>query len=134
MSKQIRYAVGLMLLTVVSASAQITQQIRVNVPFSFSAAGKNHPAGNYALEFNKERNLLTLSGYGSTPAILPTVASSEYKGEPTNLRFQRYGADWFLQEVTFSGTGQELTPSKMERELARSKPADERILVAKVSR
>ena len=134
MSKQIRYAVGLMLLTVVSASAQITHQIRVNVPFSFSAAGKNHPAGNYALEFDKERNLLILSRYGSTPTILRTVTSREYKGEPTYLRFQRYGTDWFLKEVTFSGIGQELAPSKTERELARSKPADQRILVAKVSR
>ena len=47
MTKRIASLIGLSLLAVVSASAQIVNKIEVNVPFSFEAAGATWAAGTY---------------------------------------------------------------------------------------
>jgi hypothetical protein len=41
-----------MILAGISANAQTIQEIKVEVPFNFTAAGKDLPAGEYHLVFN----------------------------------------------------------------------------------
>ena len=50
-----------LLLAAASAHAQITETIRVNVPFPFVAAGKTLPAADYSVKITQDTGLVILS-------------------------------------------------------------------------
>jgi hypothetical protein len=121
MKKQIGKFVGVAILfTAAAASGQISQKVRATVPFSFMAGDKVSPAGNYRVEIDRGRAILTLSSDKFTIFMLTT--SSYQPGDNRNyLRFNRYGDKWFLQAVSFNGTAQITPMSKREKEMLASK-------------
>jgi len=117
MEKQIRKLVGVaILLTAAAASGQIAHQVQVTVPFSFLAGGKVSPAGQYKVEFDSTRDLLTLSSDNFKTFLLTTT--TVHSGETRSyLRFHRFGDEWFLQTVTFDGVAQNVPIGKHQREI-----------------
>ena len=122
MKKQIGKFVGVaILLTAAAASGQISQKVRATVPFSFMAGDKVSPAGDYRVEIDRGRAILTLSSDKFTIFML-TTSSYQPRDNRNYLRFNRYGDKWFLQAVSFDGTAQITPMSKREKEMIASKP------------
>ena len=119
MTTRIRTLLGsIVLLMATMASAQT---VHVTVPFSFVAGSRNLPAGDYTIELNREKDRMIIRSEersGNNAVML--ARNSEWAPNPdkTYAIFQRYGAHYFLASVWSQGTGQTLTPGKLERELA----------------
>jgi hypothetical protein len=117
MKMQIRKLVGVaILLTAAAASGQVAHQVQVTVPFSFVAGGKISPAGQYRVEFDYTRDLLTLSS-DNFKAFLLTTTTVQSGETRSYLRFHRFGDEWFLQTVTFDGVAENVPIGKHEREM-----------------
>lgn len=109
-----------LLLVALSAFGQEMRTIRANVPFSFHAAGRTWPAGDYRVRFDSRLNAIVLSSFGvNTVTAFTTKAADPGLVTRTYLRFHRYGETWLLQEVSFDGTVQALKLSKSERKILR---------------
>lgn len=103
MKRLIRIAGALALvLAGMGANAQNTHQVRVAVPFSFEAAGKTLPAGDYSLSFDPSNSVVTLQGKSKVVVSL-TVMSETSNGRENFLRFDTYGQRHVLRDVSFSG-------------------------------
>jgi len=126
MKRHIRNLAGItMLLTAIAASGQLSHQSRVTVPFSFTAAGRSLPAGDYRVDMDLTRALVTLSAYNSKPIIFLTVGGGQPQNAQSYLRFHRYGEHWFLQEVAVDGLTQEVPVGKREKQfIAANIPPD----------
>jgi len=126
MKRHIRNLAGVaMLLAAIAASGQISHQLRVNVPFSFMVGRVTSPAGDYTVEVDRNRGLVTLKPYKSRPTFLLTSQSWRPGETRSYLRFRRYGERWFLQEVTTDGMAQIVPIGKRERQfIAASTPPD----------
>jgi hypothetical protein len=126
MKRHIRNLVGVaMLLTAIAASGQLSHQLRVNVPFSFMVGRVTSQAGDYTVEVDRSRGLVTLRSYKSTPTFLLTTESWRSGETRSYLRFRRYGERWFLQEVTIDGMAQIVPMGKREKHyIAASTPPD----------
>ena len=59
-----------LLLAAASAHAQISQTVRVQVPFPFVAAGQNMPAADYSVKITKDTGLIVLSSPGRSAMAL----------------------------------------------------------------
>jgi len=120
-----------LLLAAASAHAQITQTLRVQVPFPFVAAGQNMPAADYSVTITKDTGLIILRSPGCSAAALSI--RNVYPGKESYksyLKFERYGDRWVLEEVNHDGADQVLRRSKIEQQLARLKPAGQQTLMA----
>jgi len=74
MEKQLRKFIGLAtLITAAVASGQIFQQVQVTVPFSFMAGEKSSPAGDYKVEVDRSRDLITLTSDNFKTFMLTTT-------------------------------------------------------------
>jgi len=134
MTKRIASLICLALLAV-SASAQIVNKVEVNVPFSFVAAGKTWNAGTYKVDIRLDNGLAALhSDESSSRTFLTQESPSQSIGNPTAVRFQRYGDQWVLQSIILAGTQADVLPSKFEKELMSRKRSDTRTLVAHLKR
>ena len=122
MTKQIRsFVVLAFLLMAASAFGQSMRAIRANVPFSFEAAGRTWPAGDYKVQFDVATGAMTLTSYGIRPAIVFPISKDEApQGTRTYLRFQRSGDTWILTQASFGDTLQALKLNRAERELLRA--------------
>jgi len=119
MTKPIKYLMGMaLLLAAVSASAQATRPILVNLPFPFVTTGKNWPAGDYKVEVRRDFGILTLSSPGVTSATMLTIPDQRSGGKPAYLQFQCSGEEWVLQEVVLDGTARILPASESEKKQA----------------
>ena len=126
MKRHIRNLAGVaILLTAIAASGQLSHELRVNVPFSFMVGRVTSPAGNYRVEVDRSRGLVTLRPYKSKATLLLTTQSWR-SGEARNyLRFRRYGERWFLREVTVEGVAQIVPVGKREKQfIAANTPPD----------
>ena len=120
-----------LLLAAASAHAQITQTVRVQVPFSFVAAGENMPAANYSVKITKDTGLIILSSPGRS--VIALSIRNVHPGKESfesYLKFERYGDIWVLEEVNHDGVDQVLRKSNIEQQLARVKPAGQQTLIA----
>jgi len=91
MTKQIKCLMEMALLpAAVSASAQATRPILVNLPFPFVTAGKKWPAGDYGLEVWRDFGVLTLSTPGVTSTML-TISDQRSGGMQAYVQFQCSG-------------------------------------------
>jgi len=126
MKRQITNLAGVaMLLTAIAASGQLSHELRVNVPFSFMVGKTTSPAGDYRVEVDRSRGLVTLRSYKSTPTFLLTTESWRSGETRSYLRFRRYGERWFLQEVTIDGMAQIVPMGKRQKQfIAASTPPD----------
>ena len=126
MQRHIRNLVGIaIVLTAIAARAQISHQLRVNVPFSFMVGRVTSPAGDYRVDVDTSRSLVMLKPYKSTPTLLLTTQAWQSGETRSYLRFRRYGERWFLQEVTIEGMSQIVRIGKREKQfIAAGTPPD----------
>jgi hypothetical protein len=109
MKKQISRALlgfATLLLLAVSASAQTTRGIEVQVPFDFVAGRKEMPAGHYTVrrvKYDSETALLIQSEDKRDAAIILT-SSGGRTPSGASLTFRQYGARFFLAVVSMPGT------------------------------
>jgi len=87
-----------------SALAQDTEGVRVNVPFEFVAGGTTLPAGTYTIG---RRSLdgssgIAISSYGHGVFVLP-IAVDGTPAEQPKLSFEYVGNKHFLKEVDTPG-------------------------------
>ena len=88
----------------ISANGQNLHEIKVNVPFTFTAAGKELVPGEYHLFLNAWNAVVTLRGEDSTSLCLMMSASSDFAQDGRSfVRFYSYGEHYSLQEVAFAG-------------------------------
>jgi hypothetical protein len=135
MTRQFRNFAGLaMLLTAIAATGQLSHQSRVNVPFAFMAAGRSLPAGDYRVDMDLTRALVTLSAYNSKPIMFLTVRAWQPQNAQSYLRFRRYGERWFLQEVAVDGLAQEVPVGKIEKQFiaANTPPDNSKAIIADI--
>jgi hypothetical protein len=88
----------------ISARAQDTDGVRVNVPFEFVAGGATLPAGTYtvgrvSLEMYSS---IAISGHGHSAFVLP-IAIDGPRTEQPKLSFEYVGDRHFLREVDTPG-------------------------------
>lgn len=127
---------GLFLLFAVAmplrAGSILNHEMTVTVPFEFTAGDKVLPAGNYIVRVDKERETIALLGEGQQQLVLLTI-SKESGNAPQRgkLVFQRYAAGSFLAEVWSqdNSTGRALSPSALQKELARAKQPQQILVV-----
>jgi hypothetical protein len=120
-----------LLLAAASAHAQITDTVRVSVPFPFVVAGHAMPAANYSVKITQDTGLIILDAPGHSAIVLSN--RNEHPGRASSdsyLKFERYGNSWVLEEVAYDGTEQVLHRSKIEKQLAQLKPSGQQTLIA----
>ena len=106
MTKRIASLIGLALLATVSASAQITSKMDVNVPFSFAVAGKTWAAGAYKLDIRLDNGLAVLHSTESGSRMFLTQATPSRDRGNTRVRFERLlGVDSLLMCFPASWSG-----------------------------
>jgi hypothetical protein len=83
-----------------SACAQDTEGVRVNVPFEFVAGGAILPAGTYTVErlSLEPYSAIAISGYGHSALVLP-IAIDGARTEQPKLGFESVGGKHFLRDV-----------------------------------
>jgi hypothetical protein len=90
------------LLMAVSAYAQESSQMRVSLPFAFTAAGTTLPPGEYHLSIDQSLRLVTLSGPQDS-VIFPSLPNGPSR-QHESLQFLRKGDSWALKEIIVVGT------------------------------
>ena len=135
-TKIINTLIGLVLLLAVAAPLHagsiLNHEMTVSVPFGFIAGDKSLPAGDYSVQVNPERGSVVLHQEGQSPLILLTNQRESTNTSPRGkLVFKRYGANFFLSEVwnQDNATGQALTPSAAEKEMAHKKQPEQILVV-----
>ena len=135
-TKIISTLTGLVLLLAVAAPLHagsiLNHEMTVSVPFGFIAGDKSLPAGDYSVQVNPERGSVVLHQEGQSPLMLLTNQRESTNTSPRGkLVFKRYGANFFLSEVwnQDNATGQALTPSAAEKEMAHKKQPEQILVV-----
>ena len=126
--RKVLLAVAALLIAAGSAYGQSI--VAVTVPFSFFAGSRNLPAGDYTIELNHEKSIMTVrsngrSGNINTVVMLASSGQQSTKPDQSYALFNRYGSQYFLTQVWREGVGQTLPRGKLEREFAsqRTTPA-----------
>ena len=90
----------------------------VDVPFAFSVAGQQLPAGHYIV--TEKDDFIRIFNGNKQGAFVPTHAAVRAASNESKLVFHHYGDTYFLSCVWVKGntTGKELYRSRAERELA----------------
>ena len=138
MKKQhVRSILVLSLLLVAGSAFAQTINVRSNIPFSFNAAGKSMPAGQYSIK-TLGTDGKTLALQGSEPgAVMLLNANSTSKldaADSTKLVFHVYGSEYFLSEIWVAGDnlGHQIPETRRERELAKGNAAQDVNVVAEL--
>jgi hypothetical protein len=84
----------------ISARAQDTEGVRVNVPFEFVAGGATLPAGTYKVgRLSPEAfSGIAISSHGHGAFVLPIAIDGARSGQP-KLSFEHVGDKYFLTEA-----------------------------------
>jgi hypothetical protein len=87
-----------------SARAQDTEGVRVNVPFEFVAGGSTLPAGTYTVgrASADAHSGITIRSYGHSALALPLVVDGTSAEQP-KLSFEHVGDKYFLSKVDTPG-------------------------------
>jgi hypothetical protein len=101
MKHVVKFATLAALLVAVSAYAQESSQLRVSMPFGFTAAGTTLPPGEYLLSIDQSLRLVTLSGPQDS-VIFPSLPHGPSR-QHESLQFLRSGDRWVLKEITVAG-------------------------------
>lgn len=90
----------------------------VDVPFAFSVAGQNLPAGHYIVAA-AGTDLIRIFNVHTRGLFLPTHSGARTRSDGSKLVFHRYGDKYFLSSVWVTGNtfGKEMFRSRAEREL-----------------
>jgi hypothetical protein len=84
----------------ISARAQDTEGVRVNVPFEFVAGGTTLPAGTYSVGrlSGDAHSGIAIRGYGNSAFVLPMVVAGTPAEQP-KLNFEHVGDKYLLSEI-----------------------------------
>lgn len=104
-----------LILAGISATAQNAHEIQVDVPFTFTAAGRELPAGEYHLYFNPYNSIVVLRGDNSTSLFLMSAPSNPTHDERSFLRFYSNGEYRTLQDISITGAVRRLASSQANR-------------------
>ena len=91
-----------------AANAEASDLVRVTVPFSFRAGGQVLPAGEFRISIDQRSSLVTISGKDVLTTILLAAPGNSPHDQRSFLRFERYGDEWLLHEISFAGTAQQV--------------------------
>ena len=109
-------------LAVGSVQAQIGYDIKLNIPFDFTAGNSSLRAGVYGVQLISDNALLVRSIDGKQSVLL-LARDTEPVGreKPARIIFNRYGDRYFLSQAWVSGgnVGRQLYPSGAERRLVK---------------
>jgi hypothetical protein len=110
--------------------------VKAQVPFDFTAAGTQFPAGMYSIERQSIPGVLHIrDGAGRLKAMFtvnPVYRNSD--AQSPMLVFNKYGDRYFLAKVwPATGVGSLLRKTKIEKELVAAVPADQ-VFVAAIYR
>src|ERR1700733_6386576 len=88
----------------ISARAQDTEGVRVNVPFEFVAAGTTLPAGTYTVgRLSADASSgIEIRGYSNGALVLPMVVDGKPVKE-SKLGFEHVGDKYFLSQAETPG-------------------------------
>jgi len=131
-SKLILSAVFSMFFVLTPAFAQ-TGAIRVSVPFAFTAGKRIMPAGDYRVTVNGSFvQLMGPDAKAVNNLMTNYTGGGPNQNQAPRLVFHCYGSHRFLTEAWIGETvmGHELAKSSAERELTRSTPAGQNIILA----
>jgi hypothetical protein len=114
--------VGLALATAaISANAQVSNQVRVDVPFKFIVGERTLNQGTYVVtDASVSGELLLVRGNDSksNAYLLARRTSGGRNKKPARMVFHRYGEQYFLAEVWSNpDNGKLIEKSKAEKEL-----------------
>ena len=107
------------------AQSSTRQQLRVSIPFGFSAGNTLLPAGEYRVHVvnpASDRSVLQIAGIdGGSSVMVGTTDIQASSPSKAKLTFRRYGDQYFLAQVWMSAeTSGFATPnSKAEKTLRR---------------
>lgn len=130
MQKQILRGVTMLMLiagvalmaALVSAHAQSSGPVNIDIPFEFAVGGKSLKAGEYSVRAYTTSGDAVLirsrDSHGAAVRLTRSIQASIVP-EKSKLVFHRYGQRYFLSEVWTAGeqTGRQLTKSSEERAL-----------------
>lgn len=125
----------LVALSAVAVQAQ-SQRSRITIPFTFIAAGKILPAGEYTFAPNSKDSfhVWLLEGQKGGDAVLfPTVPlRARQTQEETKLIFSKYDDQYFLSEIWTAGdqNGYKLRVSPQEQSLVKNGTHREQVVVS----
>jgi len=90
----------------------------VDVPFAFTVANEQLPAGHYIVTAGTD--VIRIFNAHTQGLYVPTHAAARTTTDGSKLVFHRYGDTYFLSAVWVTGntTGKELFRSRAEKELA----------------
>jgi hypothetical protein len=129
------FAMSLALLLSAAAHAQ-TIQLKVTVPFDFTAGDTMLPAGDYEVQSMGPWGGPTLSVHNvnsnAGTIVLSISSKSQKPSADAKLVFRRYGQQYFLAEVwnRHSSDGNQIKISSQQTELAKNRSKDEVVLIA----
>ena len=98
--------------------AAVSEELRCQIPFSFTVNKATLPPGTYRVDVDNEAGMVELRdmGHGAFALGIPFDDSSV---RDAKLVFHRYGDQYVLREVwTGAGTGRELPEPRREKELS----------------
>lgn len=73
----------------------------IDVPFSFTAAGKCLPAGEYTVERSRAGNFLKLQSKASSQSVMLVVSPTAVDGDILSLKFESQGDTHVLQSLQY---------------------------------
>lgn len=115
-------ALGLFVaLAATSAHAQVSDNLKADVPFDFTIKDKTLPAGEYDVRrMSDSGSALMIRSIDGREVMIFLVIAGDAKrdGDVGKLVFNKYGSQYFLTKVQRpGGTAQELPASRRERDL-----------------
>ncbi len=129
------FAMSLALLLSAAAHAQTTQ-LKVTVPFDFTAADSVLPAGDYEVQSlgpwgGKALSIHSVNSNAGT-VVLSNSRQSAKTSDRGRLVFYRYGNQYFLAEIWTANNhvGQQMPIDQRQTELARNQQKRDVVLMA----
>lgn len=131
-----RFATLILTLLAVAVAAQAqssAEKLPVEVPFNFSVANQQLPAGKYYIQAVRENPRMIIienqNGKSRAIAITHPISSKRSTGY-TRLVFAEYGDQRFLSQIVASGEkeGREISKSQSEKHLAMQWEVKQRLL------
>ena len=98
--------------------AATSEELRAQIPFSFTVNKAVLPPGTYQVDIDNEAGMVELRDMGHAGFALG-IPFDDSRIREAKLVFHRYGDEYVLREVwTGTGTGRELPEPRREKELA----------------
>jgi len=122
MTTKMIHASVVALFAAASLSAQVSQQIKVDVPFGFHVGSSILPAGQYTVYADAGSSVVQIRSDDSKSSamILSHGVRSHATSDAGKMIFHRYGEEYFLSQIWKPGSdlGRELRVSRHEMEVA----------------